>query len=83
MFRQSRLNFGTVFRQFGLKFQDCSRTSRTEFSEMFREFLNSLESPLSQKFAKTYNFYGAFNVYGHFGQFHIILSMSISNRTST
>ena len=35
MFGQSGLNFGTVFGQFGLKFQDCSRTGRTEFSEMF------------------------------------------------
>ena len=83
MFEQSGLNFGTVFGQFGLKFKDCSRTSPTKFSEMFRVFLDSLESPLSQKFAKTNSFYGAFNVYGHFGQFHIILSMSISNRTST
>ena len=49
---------------------------------MFREFLDPMESPLSQKFAITDSFYGAFNVYGHFGQFHIILSMSISNRTS-
>ena len=62
MFRQSGLNFGTVFGQFGLKFQDCSRTGRTEFSEMFRVFLDSLESPLSQKLAKTNSFYGAFNV---------------------
>ena len=83
MFGQSGLNFGTVFGQFGLKFQECSRTSRIEFSEMFREFLDSLESPLSQKFAKTDGFYGAFNVYGHFGQFHIILSMSLSNWIST
>ena len=35
-----------------------------------------MESPFSQKFAKTDSFYGAFNVLGHFGQFHIILSMS-------
>ena len=83
MFGQSGLNFETIFGQFGLKFQECSRTSRTEFSEMFREFLDSLESPLSQKFVKTDSFYGAFNVYGHFGQFHIILSMSLSNGTST
>ena len=83
MFGQSGLNFGTVFGQFELKCQKCSRTSRTEFSEMFREFLDSLESPLSQKFAKTDSFYGAFNVYEHFGQFHIILSMSLSNGTST
>ena len=83
MFGQSWLNFGTVFGQFWLKFQEYSRTSRTEFSEMFRVFLDSMESPWSQKFAKTNSFYGAFNVYGHFGQFHIILSMSISNRTST
>ena len=62
MFGQSRLNFGTVFGQFGLKFQECSQTSQTEFSEMFRVFLDSLESPLSQKFAKTDSFYGAFNV---------------------
>ena len=79
MFGQSRLNFGTAYGQFGLKFQEYSRTSRTKFSEMFRVFLDSLESPFSQKLIKT----GAFNVYGHFGQFHIILSMSISNETST
>ena len=83
MFGQLGLNFGTVFGQFRLKFQDYSWTSRTKFSEMFRVFLDSMESPLSQKFAKTYSFYGTFNVYGHFGQFHIILSRSISNRTST
>ena len=83
MFGQSGLNFDTVYGQFGLKFQECSRTSRTEFSEMFQEFLDSLGSPLSQKFAKTDSFYWAFNVYGHFGQFHIILSMSLSNGTST
>ena len=57
MFGQSGLNFGTVYGQFGLKFQECSRTSRKEFSEMFREFLDSLGSPLSQKFAKTDSFY--------------------------
>ena len=62
MFGQFGLNFGTVFGQFKLKFQDCSRTSRTKFSEMFRVFLDSMESPLSQKFAKTYSFYEAFNV---------------------
>ena len=62
MFGKSELNFGTVFGQFGLKFQDCSRTGRIEFSEMFRVFLESLESPLSQKLTKTYSFYGAFNV---------------------
>ena len=83
MFGQSGLNFGTVLEQFRLKFQECSRISRTEFSKMFRVFLDSLESPLSQKFAKTDSFYGPFNVYGHFGQFHIILSMSLSNGTST
>ena len=83
MFEHFELNFGTVFGQFGLKFQDCSRTGRTEFSEMFRVFLDYLESPLSQNFTKTYSFYGEFNVYGHFGQFHIILSMSLSNGTST
>ena len=49
MFGQSELNFGIVFRQFELKFQDCSRTSRTKFSEMFQVFLDSMESPLSQK----------------------------------
>ena len=59
MFGQSGLNFGTVFGQFGLKFQECSRT---EFSEMFRVFLDSMESPFSQKLAKTDSFYGAFNV---------------------
>ena len=59
---QFGLNFGTVYGQFRLKFQDCSRTSQTKFSEMFRVFLDSMESPLSQKFAKTDNFYGAFNV---------------------
>ena len=62
VFGQSGLNFGTIYGQFGLKFQECSRTSRTEFSEMFREFLDSLESPLSQKLAKTDSFYGTFNV---------------------
>ena len=62
MFGQSGLNFGTVFGQFGLKFQECSRTNRTEFSEMFREFLDSLKSPFSQKLAKTDSFYGTFNV---------------------
>ena len=62
MFGQSGLNFETVYGKFGLKFQECSRTSRTEFSEMFREFLDSLESPLSQKLSKTDSFYGAFNV---------------------
>ena len=82
MFEQSGLNFRAVYGQFGLKFQECSRISRTEFSEMFWVFLDSMESPLSQKLAKIDSFYGAFNVYGHFGQFHIILSMSISNGTS-
>ena len=62
MFGQSGLNFGTVLGQFGLKFQECSRTSRTEFSEMFRVFLDPMESPLSQKLAKTDSFYGTFNV---------------------
>ena len=62
MFGQSGLNFGTVLRQFGLKFQECSWTSRTEFSEMFRVFLDPMESPLSQKLAKTDSFYGTFNV---------------------
>ena len=59
MFGQSGLNFGTVYGKFGLKFQECSRT---KFSEMFRVFLDPMESPLSQKLAKTDNFYGAFNV---------------------
>ena len=58
MFGQSGLNFGTVLGQFGLKFQDCSRTGRTEFSEMFRVFLDSLESLLSQKLTKTIVFIG-------------------------
>ena len=62
MFGQSGLNFETIFGQFGLKIEECSRTSRTEFSEMFRVFLDSMESPLSQKFAKTDSLYGAFNV---------------------
>ena len=62
MFEQSWLNFETVFGQFGLKFQECSRISRTEFSEMFRVFLDPMESSLSQKLAKTYSFYGTFNV---------------------
>ena len=62
MFRQSGLNFGTVLGQFGLKFQECSRTSRTEFSEMFRVFLDPMESPFSQKLTKTDSFYGAFNM---------------------
>ena len=66
MFGQSGLNFGTIFSQFRLKFQDYSRTSRTKFSEMFREFLDSMESSLSQKFAKKDSFYGAFNVWGQF-----------------
>ena len=42
------MNFGTVFGQFGLKFQDCSRTGRTKFLEMFsgvfRLYGKSLES---------------------------------------
>ena len=59
MFGQSGLNFGTVFGQFGLKFQECSRT---EFSEMFRVFLDPMKSPLSQKLAKTDSFYGTFNM---------------------
>ena len=59
MLGQFRLNFGTVFGQFRLKFQDCSRT---KFSEMFWVFLDFMESPLSQKFAKSDSFYGAFNV---------------------
>ena len=62
MFEQSGLNFRTVFGQFRFKFQDCSRTSRTEFSEIFRVFLDSLESPLSQKLTKTDSFYREFNV---------------------
>ena len=62
MFGQSGLNFGTVLRQFRLKFQECSRTSRTEFSEIFRVFLDPMESPLSQKLAKTDSFYETFNV---------------------
>ena len=62
MFGQSGLNFGTVYGKFGLKYQECSRISWTEFSEMFWEFLDSLESPLSQKLTKTNIFYGAFNV---------------------
>ena len=32
------------------------------FQKCFRVFLDSMESPLSQKFAKTNSFYGAFNV---------------------
>ena len=62
MFGQSGLNFGNVFGQFRLKFQDYSRISRTKFSKMFRVFLYSMESPLSQKLVKTDSFYGAFNV---------------------
>ena len=62
MFGQSGLNFGTVLGQFGLKFHECSRTSRTEFSEMFRVFLDPMERPLSQKLAKTDSFYGTLNV---------------------
>ena len=63
MFGQSGLNFRTVFGQFGLKFQDCSRTGRTKFSKMFSDVFRLFgKSPLSQKFAKTYSFYGAFNV---------------------
>ena len=45
---QFGLNFGTVFRQLGLKFQDCSRIGRTKFSELFlgvfRLYGKSLES---------------------------------------
>ena len=59
---QSELNFGTVLGQFRLKFQECSWTSRTEFSEMFRVFLDPMENPLSQKLAKTDRFYETFNV---------------------
>ena len=62
MFGQSGLNFGTVFGQFGLKFQDCSWTGRIEFSEMFWVFLDSLESPSSQKLTKIDSFYRTFNV---------------------
>ena len=62
MFGQSGLNFETVFGQFRLKVQECSRTSWTEFSEMFRVFLDPMESPLSQNLAKTNSFYGTFNV---------------------
>ena len=62
MYGQFEQNFGTVFDQFRLKFQDCSRTSRTKFSEMFRVFLDSMESLLSQNFAKIDSFYEAFNV---------------------
>ena len=50
MLGQSRLNFRTVFGQFGLKFQDCSRTGRKNFQKCFRVFLDSMESPFSQKF---------------------------------
>ena len=35
MFGQSRLNFGTIFEQFGLKFKDFIQTAQTEFLEMF------------------------------------------------
>ena len=62
MFGQSGLNFRTVFGHFGLKFQDCSQISRTKFSEMFWVFLNSQESPFSQKLTKTDSFYRTFNV---------------------
>ena len=62
MFGQSGLNFGTVFGQFRLKFQDYSRISRSQFSKMFRVFLDFMENLLCQKFAKTNSFYGAFNV---------------------
>ena len=62
MFGQFGLNFGTVFGQLRLKFQDCSQKSWTKYSEMFRVFLDSMESLLSQKFAKIYSFYEAFNV---------------------
>ena len=41
-----------------MKFKDCSQTSRTKFSEMFRVFLDSMESLLSQKFAKIDSFMG-------------------------
>ena len=58
MFGQSELNFGTVYGQFILKFQDCSRTSWTKFSEMFRVFLDSMESPLSQSWLKQIVFMG-------------------------
>ena len=62
MFGQSGLNFGTVFRQFGLKFQDVVGQVGQNFQKCFRVFLDSMESPLSQKLDKTYSFYGAFNV---------------------
>ena len=62
MFRQSELNFGTVFGQIELKFQDCSRTGRTEFSEMFSGVFRLYGKSLESKFAKTYSFYGTFNV---------------------
>ena len=58
MFGQSGLNIRTVLGRFELKFQECSRTSRTEFSEMFRVFLDPTESPLSQKLAKQIVFMG-------------------------
>ena len=83
MFGQFGLNFETVFEQFGLKFQDCSRKCRTKFSEMFSGVFRLYGKSLESKLAKTDSFYGTFNVYGHFGQFHIILSMSLSNVTST
>ena len=35
IFGQARLNFGIVFLQFGLKFQDFIQTVRKKFSEMF------------------------------------------------
>ena len=42
------MNFGTVFGQFELKFQDCSWTGQTKFSKMFsgvfRLYGKSLES---------------------------------------
>ena len=62
MFGQSGLNFGTVYGQFRLKFQDYSRTSWIKFSEMFSGVFRLYGKSLSQKFAKTDSFYGAFNV---------------------
>ena len=49
VFGQSGLNLETVFGQFRLKFQDCSRTGRTEFSEMFSGVFRLYEKSLELK----------------------------------
>ena len=53
-----RLNFGTVFEQLGLKFQDCSRIGRTEFSEMFSGVFRLWKVPLVKSLLKQIVFMG-------------------------